>query len=214
MRPPTAFVGITDWEWFSQLRQLPGVDEVNFWQPSPRGFLALEPGEPFLFKLHSPRNRIVGCGIFARHVQLPVSMAWEAFGAKNGVRSLVEMRRRVERYRRTAAATPSDYEVGCILLEQPTFFEETEWIEAPDWKSSIQVGRRYRLDEEPGLSLWPKVESLMQASYVGEMAAAPMLRELGAPTVWSSGIYASSSGPGVFSGGHRRCVWPQMRGYR
>jgi putative restriction endonuclease len=197
-RPPTAFVGITDWEWFSQLRQLPGVDEVNFWQPSPRGFLALEPGEPFLFKLHSPRNRIVGCGVFARHVQLPVSMAWEAFGAKNGVRSLVEMRRRVERYRRTAAATPSDYEVGCILLEQPTFFEETEWIEAPDWKPSIQVGRRYRLDEEPGLSLWRRVEQLIRNSQFPEMAAAPMLRESGAPRYGSPTFSRPRLGQGSF----------------
>jgi hypothetical protein len=33
-RPPMAYVGITDWEWFSQLRNLEGIDEVNFWQPS------------------------------------------------------------------------------------------------------------------------------------------------------------------------------------
>jgi putative restriction endonuclease len=180
-RPPTAFVAITDWDWFNQLRQLQGIDEVNFWQPNPRGFLALEPGEPFLFKLHSPRNRIVGGGVFARHVQLPLSMAWEAFGAKNGVKTLGEMRRRVERYRTTLAETSGDYEIGCILLEQPTFFEQTEWLEAPDWKPSIQVGRRYRLDEEPGLSLWRKVESLMQVSQFEEMVSAPMLRELGAP---------------------------------
>ncbi len=25
-----------------------------------------------------------------------------------------------------------DYEIGCILLEQPAFFEESDWIEAPD----------------------------------------------------------------------------------
>jgi putative restriction endonuclease len=179
-RPPAAFVAITDWDWFNQLRHLQGIDEVNFWQPNPRRFLALEPGEPFLFKLHSPRDRIVGFGIFARHVQLPVSMAWEAFGEKNGVKSLVEMRRRVERYRRTPLATADDYEIGCILLEQPTFLEQADWIEAPDWKPSIQVGRRYRLDEEPGLSLWRRVEPLMLASEFREMVAAPMLRELGA----------------------------------
>jgi len=32
-RAPMAYVGITDWEWFSQLRKLEGIDEVNFWQP-------------------------------------------------------------------------------------------------------------------------------------------------------------------------------------
>ena len=39
------------------------LDEVNFWQPSGgRRFHALEPGEPFLFKLHYPENAIVGGG--------------------------------------------------------------------------------------------------------------------------------------------------------
>jgi len=50
-----------------------------------------------------------------------------------------------------------DYEIGCILLEQPAFFEESDWIEAPDWKAPIQSGRGYRLDEEPGESLWDKI---------------------------------------------------------
>ena len=71
----------------------PGIDEVNFWQPSGGvEFNALQPGELFLFKLHSPRNFIVGGGFFAHWSQLPVSLAWEAFGEKNGAASLLEMR--------------------------------------------------------------------------------------------------------------------------
>ena len=159
-RPPMAYVGITDWEWFSQLRKLEGIDEVNFWQPSPHAFRALGPGEPFLFKLHSPRSRIVGVGFFARHVSLPVSIAWETFGLKNGTSSLLEMRNRVEKYRKVSSPM-EDYEIGCILLEQPAFFEEPDWLDAPDWKAPIQSGRGYRLDEEPGESLWGKVQLLL-----------------------------------------------------
>lgn len=162
-RPPTAFVAITDWDWFSYLRELPGIDEVNFWQPSPHSFVALQPGEPFMFKLHSPRDRIVGVGFFARYVKLPVSIAWEAFGAKNGVGSLDEMRRRVEKYRSVSAAQ-SGHEIGCVMLEEPTFFDERDWIDPPEWKANIQVGRGYRLDEEPGATLWRHVEPLLQAS--------------------------------------------------
>jgi putative restriction endonuclease len=29
-----AFVGITDNDWFAFMASLPGIDEVNFWQPS------------------------------------------------------------------------------------------------------------------------------------------------------------------------------------
>src|SRR5712692_2932095 len=160
-RPPTTYVGITDWDWFSQLRKLEGIDEVNFWQPSPRTFRALGPGEPFLFKLHSPRNRIVGVGFFARHVRLPVSIAWETFGIKNGAESLREMRRRVEKYRMASPSPTDDYEIGCVMLEQPAFFDEPDWIEPPDWKLNIQTGRGYRLDEEPGLSLWQRIQGLL-----------------------------------------------------
>ena len=61
-----AFVGVTDGEWFSRLSSDPNLTDVNFWQPGgARQFRALSPGELFLFKLHSPRNYIVGGGWFA-----------------------------------------------------------------------------------------------------------------------------------------------------
>ena len=46
------YVGITDYDWFRFFSALPGIDEVNFWQPGGRtNFQALRPGELFLFKL-------------------------------------------------------------------------------------------------------------------------------------------------------------------
>ena len=47
------FVGVTNNEWFQFLaEQQP--DEVNFWRPrSQMDFKALQPGDLFLFKLHS-----------------------------------------------------------------------------------------------------------------------------------------------------------------
>jgi putative restriction endonuclease len=156
-----AFVAITDWDWFSLLRKLEGIDEVNFWQPGSRTFRVLEQGQPFLFKLHSPRNRIVGFGLFAGHVPLPVSMAWDFFGLKNGVESLSHMRRRIEMYRQAAPVPTDDYQIGCIMLEQPVFFDEPDWLEAPDWKARTQAGRGYRLDEEPGSGLWQRVLNIL-----------------------------------------------------
>jgi putative restriction endonuclease len=106
------WVGVTDGDWFEFLRErLP--DEVNFWQPSgsSRRFRVLEPGEPFLFKLHSPRNFIVGGGFFVRHTVLPCSLAWSAFGEKNGVPDLGEFRSRIAKYRR-ADRLEADPSVG------------------------------------------------------------------------------------------------------
>jgi putative restriction endonuclease len=90
------YVAVTDYDWFKHLKGLE-TDEVNFWQPGgSRLFKALVPGEPFLFKLHSPRNFIVGGGFFAHASLLPTSLAWDAFEEKNGAKSLIEMRQRIE----------------------------------------------------------------------------------------------------------------------
>jgi putative restriction endonuclease len=70
------WVGVTDNEWFEFLRRL-SPDEVNFWRPSGKEFSALEPGGPFLFKLHSPLNYVVGGGFFVRSERLPLSLTWE-----------------------------------------------------------------------------------------------------------------------------------------
>lgn len=181
-----AFVGVTDQEWFALLAAQPGLEEVNFWQPSgSRGFRALQPGEPFLFKLHAPNNFIVGGGFFAHATLLPVSLAWESFGIANGARTLMEMRTRVEKYRRAPENPVDDYTVGCILLEQPFFFSREEWIPVPsDWKPNIVQGRGYDLVEEPGKTLWLEVQARLAGRRVAEEL--PLIAEsvqFGAPAV-------------------------------
>src|SRR3954470_9276199 len=98
-------VAVTDNDWFEMLRRQRDLREVNFWAPSAANFRALQPGELFLFKLHAPRNVIVGGGIFAYVNALPCSLAWTAFAEANGARSLLQMRARISRYRK---ADPND----------------------------------------------------------------------------------------------------------
>jgi hypothetical protein len=121
------FVGVTDKDWFDFLSTR-AVDEVNFWAPSGRTNLrALRPGELFLFKLHSPDDFIVGGGIFSHGSLLPLSIAWEAFGEKNGVATREEMRRRIGRYR--ADDDPrSDPTIGCRILTTPFFWPRELWM--------------------------------------------------------------------------------------
>ena len=151
-----SYVGVTDIDWFTHLSQLQTIDEVNFWQPGGnRLFKALNPGELFLFKLHSPNDYIVGGGFYAHSSLLPVSLAWETFGQSNGAHSLEEMRYRISKLRREKEGSYSNYTIGCILLEQPFFLPESSWIPIPqDWKSNIVQGRRYDLAIEPGISIW------------------------------------------------------------
>lgn len=152
------FIGVTDNEWFAFLSRLPEIDEVNFWQPGGRSqFRALRPGEPFLFKLHAPHHFIAGGGFFAHSTILPVSLAWEAFGEKNGASSFRQMRRLIEK-RRGLESPLEDYDIGCILLQHPFFFDESDWIPIPpDFSRHIQRGKRYSLNEGHGRDLWEQV---------------------------------------------------------
>lgn len=160
------YAGVTDHDWFDYLRGLPSVIEVNFWQPSPNAeFRALSPGDLFLFKLHrSERTQnqdlIAGGGVFASFSILPISLAWEAFEERNGAASFSEMRQRLIRYRRIADNPHDDFQVGCIILTQPFFFDESLWFPAPDWSASIVRGKAkgYELDREAGQLIWKNLE--------------------------------------------------------
>ena len=110
-------------------RSLDSLEDANFWPSSPQAsFKALQPGELFLFKLHAPRNFIVGGGFFTRFLPLPLSLAWAAFGEANGARSLEEVRTRIGKYRKHPIGPTEDPHIGCILLGEPFFFEDSEWI--------------------------------------------------------------------------------------
>jgi putative restriction endonuclease len=153
------YVGITDYNWFLYLSSLQSVEEVNFWQPGGRtNFRALQRGELFLFKLHAPRNFIVGGGIFDRADILPTSLAWDTFGTANGASSIQEMRQRIAFYRRIPDHPTQDYMIGCRVLTQPFFFSEEQWIPIPEsWARGIQQGRRYGTGEDDGRNLWEAV---------------------------------------------------------
>jgi putative restriction endonuclease len=159
------YVGITDFDWFKLHASKSFAEEVNFWRPSPTAsFKALRAGEMFLFKLHSPRNFIVGGGFFTRFLPLPLSLAWAAFGEANGAKSLAEARVRISKYRRTAIAPNEDPYIGCILLNEPFFFEESEWIPSPsDFKGPTQVGKTYNAETGTGLMLHHEVSIRLAA---------------------------------------------------
>ena len=160
-----AFVAPTDFHWFQFLSSRVGVDEVNFWMPKPWGgqFKILRRGEPLLFKLKAPHNAIAGGGFFEHYTELPISLAWEAFGEKNGARSLDQVRASIARLRRDNPRPWEDYVIGCILLVEPFFWAEDEWIPVPeDWHRNIVRGRTYDLESRVGRRLWDEAVVRLQ----------------------------------------------------
>lgn len=134
------YVGLTDYNWHSILKDA-DCDEVNFWKPSGVSFKAIDANELFLFKLHSPNNYIVGGGFFVKYSILPTYLAWDAFGIKNGARNLEKLNESVAKYRNNDSKN-----IGCIILTEPFFFSEQDWIPVPpDWSKNIQTGKTYSI---------------------------------------------------------------------
>jgi putative restriction endonuclease len=155
-------VAVTDGEWFDQLRQKIDLAEVNFWSPSDSSFRALEPGELFLFKLHSPHNFIVGGGVFAYANSMPCSLAWETFGEANGANSLNEMRARIAKYRRIKPDGKEDFVIGCRILTQPFFLSRSQWIPVPEnFSKNIVKFKGYGTDDAVGRQLWDSVQDAL-----------------------------------------------------
>jgi putative restriction endonuclease len=153
-----AFVAVTDNDWLAFLSARPELEEVNFWTPSGVPLARLQPGQPILFKLHAPQNRIAGGAFFAHFSELPVSLAWDTFGLANGAASFPEMRRRIERYRRIPPNPHEDYKVGCTILVDAFFFDQAHWIPTPqDFHPNVVRGKSYDLHQGSGRDLWEQV---------------------------------------------------------
>jgi HNH endonuclease len=156
----------TDQEWFDFLSR-ESFDEVNFWAPSGRASGKSMPlGSPFFFKLKSPHNAIAGFGFLGPISSVPLSLAWEAFGPKNGVPDLQAMVSRIHHYRSKGSSQPAadtrrlDPPVGCRTILEPVFFPQDLWIEQPrDWAKNIVTSKHYDLTSGEGARVWRQCQT-------------------------------------------------------
>jgi putative restriction endonuclease len=188
------YIANTDYDWYQFLSAQGHLDEVNFWQPSGgQAFRAIQPGEPFFFKLKKPYFAIAGFGRFARHSVLPAWLAWECFEVANGAPDFATMRERVERLRRAPVPdTVGNYAIGCIMVSEPFFFPESQWVKVPrDFEPNIQRGVTYDLDEGEGKRVWDECRLRAgQEPVEGRVVAGP---RYGEPT-----LVRARLGQGIF----------------
>lgn len=162
------YLGVTDNSWYNFLAKEKRED-VNFWQPGGRSlFKVLVPGAPFLFKLRSPDNAIAGVGFFTKHTFLPISLAWDVFGNRNGASTKEEFYNNITRLRHWDNTLDLNPNIGCIVLTDPVFFKKEDWLRVPeDWSSNIVQGKSYSTDTEIGKKLWDRIEMLLH-KYLNE----------------------------------------------
>lgn len=160
----TFYVGITDSNWFSFLRDDYNDGklsrQVNFWTPGTREFKVIESGDLFLFKLHNKKStgengEIVGGGYFSHYDKMSISEVWDRYGRGNGRASLETMQKSLKNMQEKIN-TQSGVEIGCIILENVFFLDK--WIQEPaDWGKSIVSGKKYSTETEIGADLYHRV---------------------------------------------------------
>jgi HNH endonuclease len=154
--PLTGTIAPTDFNWYRLLYQQRQSEEANFWTPSAHFTFRAPEFSPFLFKLKSPQSAICGFGFFAQYSPLPDWLAWETFGQANGCKSFQDMRTRIHEIRarfdfKGSLAAP----IGCIIVVNPVFFDEPDWIAQPkDWPPRNLRPMRYDLEVGEGARVW------------------------------------------------------------
>jgi len=182
-----AFVAVTDPSWLRRLAAQ-GVREANFWQPRPAA-LRQDIGTPWIFKIRGT-DRVGGYGFFSYYTVMPSGVAWETFGAANGVGSYAEMRRRIADLRHTSVADDS---VGCVVLSDLALLDADKYVSAPaDWKPNTVRGQYYDLAVGEGARLWLELTANAPAP-VSASALTTVPGGYGLP-----GIYVPRLGQGAF----------------
>lgn len=149
------WVGVTDNTWFSNLAA-GEFDEVNFWHP--KGTAPFKAPSrsgaplPFLFKLKSPHHAIAGGGYFAGYTSLPIWLAWDVFGPKNGTASLDALSQLLGRHHK---AIDLNREIGCTVISNPFFLPRDQWLhDPPGFATNIVTGKFYDDSDEAGGHIW------------------------------------------------------------
>ncbi len=178
------YAAITDNDWFSYLASLGSVDEVNFWHPSGKSPLVnLPEGAPVLFKLKKPHHHIAGVGFFIKSTTLPLRLAWDVFGDKNGAATFRAFEALILGAR--ARLETKDGDVGCSLISMPIFFPKKDWIpvdtEMP--RSGPVTGKYFDTAEPNGKYIWDAVQTRLNARLYYETRMAERPVEFGAPVL-------------------------------
>jgi putative restriction endonuclease len=195
------YLGVTDNKWYKYLSKI-SPEDINFWQPGGTvNFKILQPGAPFLFKLKSPLNAIGGIGFFSSHTFLPISIAWDTFRNRNGCNTYDEFRTMILNYR--SDKNNHNPTIGCIVLTNPIFFDQKDWIETPsDWGKSIVQGKSYDTENTIGKYIWNKVEILLEKYLVldsiDEGKSQLILEEPSSPLYGTSILTKVRLGQGAF----------------
>ena len=108
--------------------------------------------------------------LFTKFQQLPVSIAWEAFGAGNGVSSLFEFGQRIVAIA-TSRFTLTMTRPSAHNVAEPFFWPDNLWISSPlHFKAPTVQGKGYDAEVGTGRELWNEVEQRLKLPLTGQLS--------------------------------------------
>jgi len=193
-------VAVTDNQWFVYLRQRK-PEEANFWSPG-RAPVRADVGTPWLFKLHAPLNFVVGGGYFTHRTELPLRVAWDTFAEENGADSYDAFVARIQRL--SGKARPTEV-IGCTVLSEPFFWDESHWLPPPpNWAPNNVSREGYDTANDPeAAAYWSRVAALLPSPTVLSPDARPAY---GAPTTFFPRLGQGGFRSIVIDAYSRRCA--------
>ncbi|MBP3916973.1 hypothetical protein [Clostridium sp.] len=119
------YIGVTDIQWFNNLKSQYKLGEVNFWRKNTNNFKCLKTGDKFFFLVKNNKNnkeerKVLGVATFIRYEVLSILEAWEKYKIGNGVNNIGEFYHKI-----TNLYEPSigNSKIGCIILKDVEFFK-------------------------------------------------------------------------------------------
>jgi putative restriction endonuclease len=136
---------------------------------------------------------------------LPLSLTWDAFETKNGAPDIENFSNSIYRHRQTNRKSEPDPTIGALILAEPFFLDESNWIPIPqNWSPGIQQGKTYSTGTEEGQRLYKSILDHLSANdsvYVKENGARYGNPQLYAPRLGQGGFRIM-----VTEAYHRRCA--------
>ena len=86
-------------------------------------------------------------------------MAWEVFREENGAPDFSTFAARIGKYQ---GRTGPDPQIGCIVLNEPFFFDREDWIPFT-MPAGVQQGKYFDTRETAGAQVWSRVQPLLEA---------------------------------------------------
>lgn len=79
----------------------------------------------------------------------------EIFRERNGTDSYPNFRAKIQSYRGIGNSLNDNPNIGCLVLTNPVFFNENDWISIPENHSlNIVQGKSYSTDDSVGREYW------------------------------------------------------------